>query len=346
MNSDDNFSFSMPLGGKPASKSATRYLAPPFDARVADSDQALLLIHGESVIRRLPLQLVQVFGQCNRLRTFDGHVQEISRALRVPPQQAGAIGQALDELIRRQLLQTEAGILERLRSRAGDRSHPPTGVISDLFIRTCGRPEALERLLTSLARSALPEGLEHVIVLDDDASPEGRRATRAVVERYGSGLNGRLSLIDPSDRRAMLERIARDAGTDAERLLWSVEGEHESDEPSYGASLNFALLLGAGRLIAMVDDDATFDTFALPDSHGQPALRRRQSARLDFPETEWELPGEHYSAVDAHPLELHARLLGTGLGQLTGMADSDTAGLLEDLDPQLLSELSGDSACA
>lgn len=341
--SDDSFSFSMPLGNTPSTNSATRYLAPPFDARVADSGQALLLVHGDPEIRRLPLQLVQVFGQCNRLRTFDEHVEEITRALRVPPEQAGVVGQALDELIRRQLLLTEAEVLDRLTSRSDDRPQPPTGAISDLFIRTCGRPGTLERLLTSLARRDLPEGLERVVVLDDDPNPQGRRATKAVVDRHRAGFEGRLTLIDPVDRRAMLERIARDAGTDAERLLWSIEGEHESDEASYGASLNFALLLGAGRLIAIVDDDATFDTFALPDNHDRPALRRRQSPRLDFPEPERELHDGHYHAVDAHPIELHARVLGQGLGRLAEMSTTDPTELLDDLDPQLLSELSGDS---
>lgn len=344
MSSDNGFSSSIPLGGKPAREGATRYLAPPFDARVADSGQALLLIHGEQAIRRLPLQLVQVFGQCNRLRTFDEHVRAITRALRVPQQQAGAVGQALDELIRRRLLHTEAAILERLGSRpAAERSGPATGVVSDLFIRTCGRPETLERLLKSLTRNPLPQGLERVVVLDDDASPRGRQATRAVVERHRTGLDGKLTLIDASERRAILERIAHEAGADAERLRWSVEGERECDEPSYGASLNFALLLGAGRLIAIVDDDATLDAFALPESHPRPALRRRQSARLDFPEPQWALPGDHYKAVDEHPVELHARLLGTRLGRLVGAADIDHAGLLDDLDPQLMSELRDES---
>lgn len=334
----------MPLGGSPSSSAeATRYLAPPFDARMVDSGQALLLIHGDTQIRRLPLQLVQVLGQCNRLRTLDEHQRAAARALRVAPHQAAAIRQALDELARQGLLQTEADILARLKGPAGESDATAAEQISVLFVRTCARPETLERLLASLGRRSPPEGLERVVVLDDEADPQRRAATRSVVDRHRDAWPGKLTLIDPQQRRAIVERIARKAGTDPDHLLWLIEGDADSREASYGASLNFALLLGAGRLIALIDDDATLDAFTLPDSDQRPAIRRRQSARLHFPEPGRELPGGDYAAVDAHPIALHARLLGAGTGQLIRMAAGDTAGLLGDLDPQLLSELSGAS---
>jgi hypothetical protein len=342
--SNDSFSFSMPLGGGTRPKSGNaRYLAPPFDARMADSGQALLLIHGDSQIRRLPLQLVQVFGQCNRFRTLDEHVQEIARALRVPPHQSGAIRQSLDELIHRGLLQTETDVLERLNSPGADQSEASAGAISCLFIRTCNRPATLDRLLNSLGRRPLPEGLRHIVVLDDDDTDEGRRATRSTVDRHRDALSGALTLIDRPARRAILERIAQKAGADADRLRWSIEGDAHSNEISYGANLNLALLLGAGELIAMIDDDATLDAFSLPDCNPRPAIRRRQSARLRFPDPDRELPGEQFEALDAHPVALHQKLLGAGTSRLAAMADDDTAGLLGDLDPQLMSELSGDS---
>ena len=339
--SNDSFSFSMPLGsGTGSNTKATRYLAPPFDARIADSGQALLLIHGDSQIRRLPLQLVQVFGQCNRFRSLDEHTREVAKVLRVPPQQAGAVRQALDELIRRQLLLTEDDVLNRLRT-SEPACEPSNDAISCLFVRTCRRPETLDRLLASLVRRPPPEGLERVVVLDDDADPDGRRATRTVVDRHRDAFSLEITLIDPPARRGMIDRIAREAGVEAEHLRWCIEGDPESGEASYGASLNFALLLGAGRLIAMIDDDATLDAFRLPESDQRPAFRRRQSARLQFPEPGQELSEGPYEAEDENAVALHARLLGADSHRLAEMAGDDSAGLLGDLDPQLLSELSG-----
>lgn len=342
--SQDSFSFSMPPGsGAATTDDRTRYLAPPFDARVADSGQALLLIHGDSQVRRLPVQLVQVFGQCNRFRTLDEHERAIAQALRVPPPQTGAIRQALEELTRRNLLQTEAAVLTRLKSPAVEAAGRESQAISCLFVRTCGRPETLDRLLSSLRRRARPDGLEQVIVLDDDAEAQGRQAARSVVDRHRDGFPAELTLIDRADRGSILDRIAKGAGADPSRLRWCIEGAPESAEPSYGASLNFALMLGAGRLITLVDDDASIDAFELPDCSPRPAIRRRQSARLHFPEPGAELPGGAYTGVDAHPVSLHAQFLGAGPARLVAMSEGDTSGLLDDVDPQLLSELSGAS---
>ncbi|RFF31222.1 hypothetical protein [Wenzhouxiangella sediminis] len=342
--SNDSFSFSMPLSaGTSSGTDAPRYLAPPFDARMADSGQALLLIQGDAAIRRVPVQLVQVFGQCNRFRSLEEHSREIARALRVPPQQTGAVRQALEELVRRQLLLTEEEALQRLQASANASAGPANDSISCLFIRTCQRPETLDRLLASLARRPLPDGLERVVVLDDDADPEGRRATRAVVESHRDGFPCALTLVDQTRRQGILDRIAREAGAEPARLRWCIEGDPESPETSYGASLNFALLLGAGKLIALIDDDATLDAFELPGSDERPAFRRQQSARLQFPEPDEDLPGERFNAVDGHPLALHAHLLGAGTRRLGELAGDDIAGLLDDLDPQLLSELSGAS---
>ncbi|MEE4303649.1 MAG: hypothetical protein V2J19_05800 [Wenzhouxiangella sp.] len=342
--SNDSFSFSMPLSGGTLSGAETeRYLAPPFDARMADSGQALLLIQGDATIRRVPVQLMQAFGQCNRFRSLEDHTREIARALRVPPQQTGAVRQALDELVRRQLLLSEEQTLQRLQAPDTETCAPSNDSIGCLFIRTCHRAETLDRLLASLARRPLPEGLEHVVVLDDDADPEGRRATRAVVDRHRDTLPCNLALIDQSSRGQLLDRIAHEAGAEPDRLRWCIEGDPKSNETSYGASLNFALLLGAGKLIAMIDDDATLDAYELAGSNERPAFRRQQSTKLHFPEPEQDLPGQPFEAIEAHPVDLHQRLLGSSTGHLAELAGSDCTGLLEDLDPQLLSELSGAS---
>jgi len=340
--SNDNFSFTMPLDSGASSRTGTpRYLAPPFDARMVDGGQALLLLHGEHRLRRLPVQLAQVLGQCNRFRTADEHLGEVARALRVPAHQTSTIRQALERLIADGLLRSEAGIVAQLRQQRSSDPEPPA--ISCLFVRTCARPDTLDRLLTSLVRQPLPAGLEHVVVLDDDAHQESRRSTRSVVEHHRPHLGGRLTLIDREARRDILERIARGAGTDADRLRWSIEGDPDDTDPSYGAGLNFALLAGAGRLIAIIDDDATLEACALPGCDDRPAIRRRQSARLHFPDPDGDLPQDHYRPLDVHPVDLHARLLGTGTARLAELGSDDLPGLVEDLDPQMLSELCGDN---
>lgn len=338
MNGNDfSFSVSASPGGSPASE-PTRYLAPPYNARLIDRQTVYLLISGEPQVRELPLPLVQILSQCGRFRTLDEHAREVSRALRLPPPRAAEVRRSLERLVELGLLLSESDVLARLASRRSERSQ---GSIEALFIRTCGRPDTLRRLLESLAERELPEGLSHCLVLDDSRNAEERAATRSVVSDFEDRLAGRLRLIDVDRRRGLIDAITAESGIEVQPLLWTLEGDPDDPAPSYGASLNLALLLGAGSRIAIMDDDASFDAFELPGVESAPAFRCSQSARIQFPEPDWQLPGDHYPSLTRHPLSCHDELLGATGGDLAAVGQADQHGLLEDLDPQLLHELSG-----
>lgn len=338
MNGND-FSFSVSASPRGSATANTgRYLAPPYNARLIDQQTVALLISGDPQTRELPLPLVQILSQCGRFRTLDEHAREVARSLQMPPPQTAEVRRSLDQLVGMKLLLSETDVLARLASRRSEQAPRP---IEMLFIRTCGRADTLRRLLDSLAARTLPEGLSHCLVLDDSRDAKERAATRAVVSEFEDRLGGKLQLIDVDQRQSLVETIAAEADIETERLLWTLEGDPDDPAPSYGASLNLALLLGAGSRIAIMDDDASLDAFELPGVKATPAFRCSQSARIHFPEPEWQLPGDHYPPLERHPLSCHDELLGATGGDLAALGRSDQHGLLEDLDPQLLHELSG-----
>ncbi|NEZ03283.1 hypothetical protein G4Y73_03865 [Wenzhouxiangella sp. XN201] len=340
MNGNDfSFSVSASSGGA-ASEDSTRYLAPPYNARLIDQQTVSLLISGTAQARELPLSLVQVLSQCGRFRTLDEHAREVARSLQLPPPRAAEIRRSLDQLVELDLLHSESDVLARLANRRSKQSQRP---IEILFVRSCGRPATLGRLLESLAARSLPDGLSHCLVLDDSRDADERTATRSVISDFEDRLDGKLRLVDVDQRRRLIEAIAAQSGVEAESLHWVIEGDPDDPAPSYGASLNLALLLGAGSRIAIMDDDASFDAFELPNVANTPAFRCSQSARIHFPEPDWTLPGDHYQALGRHPLSCHDELLGATGGDLAALGQSDQRGLLEDLDPQLLHELSGET---
>lgn len=336
---DNDFSFSVSASpGGPRPGDGTRYLAPPYNARLIDRQTVSLLVSGQPQARELPLWLVQVLSQCGRFRTLDEHSRAVARALQVPPPRSADVREALDQLVESSLLLSESEVLARLASR---RSEPPQRPIETLFIRSCGRADTLHRLLDSLAGSGLPEGLTQCVVLDDGREAEERAAIRSVVSDFEERLDGKLRLIDVAQRRRLVETIATDAGVETESLMWTVEGDQDDPAPGYGTSLNLALLLGAGSRLAIMDDDASFDAFELPGVGQLPAFRRSQSARTHFPEPDWNLPGAHYPVLERHPLVCHDDLLGATGGDLAELGRDDRRGLIGDFDPQLMRELSG-----
>jgi len=340
MNSNDfSFTVSASSGASSAGKGdSKRYLAPPYNARLVDQQTVSLLVSGDPRPHQLPLPLVQILSQCGRFRSLDEHTAEAARALQAPRSQSGEIRHALDQLAEQGLLLSEADVLARLDRR---RSKAEPEAIRTLFVRTCGRADTLRRLLDSLAARPLPEGLSHCLVLDDSRDAQQRAATRQVVSEYATRLDIRLELIDIDRRRSLVAALATKAGADRDHLLWTIEGDDHDPAPTYGASLNLALLLGAGSRIAIMDDDASLDAFALPGVEASPAFRRHQSARIHFPEPDWTLPDDYYEALALHPLTCHDELLGATGGDLATRNPNEQGRLLDDLDPQLLHELSG-----
>lgn len=342
MNSKDfSFSISSSPSGNGREQPATRYLAPPYNARLFDNQTVSLLVSGDSRAHSLSLPQVQILSQCGQMRTLDEHADQAVRALKAPRASTAEIRRTLEQLLEQGLLLSEDDVLQRLREQR-PRSQP--SAIETLFIRSCDRPDTLRRLLESLAARELPPQLEHCVVLDDSKDPAQREQTRQLVEEFAARLEGRLALIDTERRRQLLTSIAGAADVDIDSLFWTVEGGDDDTAPSYGANLNLALLLGAGSQIALMDDDASFDAFTLPGHNGQPAFRRLQTGSTHFPEPDWNLPGDHYEALQTHPLDAHAKLLGASAGDLAELADHsehDRRSLLEDLDPQLLHDLSG-----
>lgn len=313
------------------------YLALPFDARMVSDQEALLLAHGETQFRRLPLPVVRVLGLCSRFRTFDQHARGIAAELNAPPGQAPAVKQILQQLVEQKLLLGEAEVLARLTASKETASDP--AAIETLFVRTCARPETLGRLLESLAEPATSPGLERCVILDDDPEPAGQQRTGELVEEYRERIDANLHHVARPERRTILTDMANAAGADPDRLAWFVEGDADDDQPGYGAGLNLALLLGAGTRMAIVDDDAVLTAFTLPPNSDTPAFQRKQSARLHFPEPDQPL-GEQYEAARIDPVAAHARLLGRSCAAVAELGRDHPGELLADLDPQLLLELS------
>lgn len=337
----DPFSASKPssLGASPAIDQA-RFLAAPYNARLVDRETTLLLVKGETLAREVSLQLVRILSQCDRYRSLDEHAAHAVRALQLPGHQIEAVRQGLDRLVEMGLLHSAQALLDRMCRSADDRDTtlPPPRI---LFIRTCARAQALERLLESATTRPLPGWLEHIIVLDDAPDAADQQAARRVIDRFRSRLPCRLDHINHDRRTRLLRWIAEDAGIDSEVLAWSVLGNSSDPAPSYGASLNLALLLAAGERFLIMDDDATFETFELPGEQQGPAFRRRQSARLHFPEPDWSLTEGHYPSSERHPAEAHAEFLGASANSLADRAGPDMDRLLADLDPPMLARLDG-----
>jgi hypothetical protein len=334
----DPFSFDISLSGdSPATATdSMRYIAPPFDARMISDQEAFLLLSRQQQTIRLPLSAARILGACDRFGTIEELTRHVAERLRVPPEHTGNIAHEIRNLANQELLLSEEDLHRHLLESAP--GNEPSEHLETLFIRTCNRPDTLSRLLDSLEALGEHSGLTRCVVLDDGTG-EASEQTATVVADYRERLPLELHHVARHRRRQMVAAIAKASGADPDHLHWFIEGDSDDPAPGYGASLNLALLLGAGDTFAIMDDDASLEAYRLHTGNTH-RFSPVPSVRLEFPEPERDL-GEQFESLTTNPLAEHARYLGRSGAGFARLGENDRAALYERVDPQTLFDLHG-----
>lgn len=314
--------------------SATRYLSVPFRAHSIGDNEVLLRAAGTDMAQRLGLGLVQILSTCTGLGTLPALAEQARQKLGASAAQLAGIRHGLDQLVQRNLLQPETTLRESLTQQQS------TAVaIKQLFIRSCDRPQDLDHLFNSLeAHHQQGHALPQITVVDDsrDASHIEHNGQRIVLasERLGQTVRH----IDRAARRQTIETIASGSGADLASLRWLIDGDDTALEPSYGSTLNFALLLSAGQGLLVMDDDAELDPHALtPSASRDVIVHPYQALTISTLETAGdELEQATQLALDA--VAAHGQLLGTQLGTVLA-GDAEATLNLEHLTPALAHDL-------
>ena len=339
---NDPFGFSMNLDATPQSaprSPAERFMAPPFRGHPIHADAILVQPLGHDPPQQLNAQLVQILSLCDGLRSMDGHLRHIASALNLSSKHSPAIKEALEHLKEKGLLIAESALLEGLSQ--GPAEAPSTPPLGHCFIRTSDRPDNLAQLLKSIEQYTAPSAGLTVWVLDDSKQPDHVATNADTIAAFKAQWPASVHHVDIAKRRALIETIAQRAGVDHDRLHWLIEGDAQDPEPTYGASLNTALLLAAGQRFCMLDDDATLAPFGLEDSHASihiQADRDQKTAFIDPDQPE----ANQFPKLTLDPVALHAQWLGRPLAGIIKDNAARHPELLSRVDAQTLHELSGE----
>ncbi|TVR95458.1 MAG: hypothetical protein EA418_07555 [Wenzhouxiangellaceae bacterium] len=313
-----------------------RYLAQPFEAHVAGSEALVIALQDGSAVK-LPLPQGKLLSLCDRLRTLDQHCQRAIKRWSLPAGQAAAVRQGLERLVDQGLLIDEATVASRIAS-SSPASAPSPDSVNALCVRTCERPRQLESLLVQLGRYTDCEVARHLIVLDDSRDLGTIEQNAAIIEQARSRLSRPVVHITRASRRALIEQIARAAGCSPAELAGLIEGDPDDTSPSYGAGLNLALLLNAGRRFVMIDDDTDLAVYAIADDAPTARLCENQVFRSLFPDPA-KRESEQFPALNIDPLRSHVELLGRHPDDLDHLPGLKSDQFLNDVSPQLLHEL-------
>ncbi len=349
-----DFSINLSPGGadsrhRPDASSSARWIALPFDGKAVSPSEAVLTLSGYPQPLRLPLTLVNLLAQCDRLLDLPDHARRIAAPDvgqgQPDSRQVAAVQGALQQLAESGALIRGDRLLKRLGAAAPVANDQPAP-IRLIFVRTCDRPDSLGRLLPQLVRLLGADQRRRLVIIDDSRSGAAVSQNAELIARQVPAELQCWHLTRPA-RAALLERVARGAGCEPQVLDWFIHGDEGEPWPSYGSAINLALLLGAGEPIMLLDDDIGLTPYAWPDGDQAALFSDLHGFELKFPEPDRD-EQDMFNALACDPIAEHGRFLGISSARLVSRharPDDQTGGsLLDGMTPQLIHELSDNPA--
>ena len=146
--------------------------------------------------------------------------------------------------------------------RAGEASEIGSAGDGNITIRTCERPQLLQRLLASIRERQARVGTRYRYhVLDDSKQEASRQRNREICTSAGGELALEYCDLQRDRLSADLKRKFPDACREIDWLLGATDGEAAH---TYGRPVNHALLARAGERFLSIDDDVVLDVRQSP----------------------------------------------------------------------------------
>jgi hypothetical protein len=274
-----------------------------------------LLLHNTRTGKRT-MVMPEVYASllsCGQFQTLDQHVTNIiDRNPGMQDQQADI----------RQVLQTmlDSGMMVSAKKTCDALTRKPETLAEGkdyeapvVAIITWERPEALERLLTSIVSNCKTSKLYRVYVIDDSREIENIDKNRALVEKFAAELETPLKYFGQDEQQSLLGDLSKRLPEFETSIRFLADQSQWREHWTSGLARNLALLLSCGRRLVMMDDDSLCDVY----NPGQPKPEISFSddpREADFfaNELEW---AERHQAMNPDPIDRHMQCLGLSFSE-------------------------------
>ncbi len=291
--------------------SADAPLYAAIDAMVAplSSDEFAFIARDSGQRHVLSHHVLQTLDQCREFRSIDEHVARVASV--VPGlTQHDRVRKGLEGLAATGLLVSDQDFLGGLE-RAPE---PQSRSLHAIYIRACDRPQQLRLLLDSLANYERRFRVARsVVLLDDSIEASNRDTNRDLLREFARAVGNPVSYIGPAERAKLRQRLLKAVPQAQASIEWLLDRGPRTRRGGGGRSWNLALMLSAGRMFALLDED-----FRLPlhrHSDVRPGLEPNPavaaSARF-YRRLDDALDAGEEETLD--PFEMHLGVCGDRLG--------------------------------
>lgn len=222
-----------------------------------------VILHKLRGDRRMIVQpdVAEAMRLCGPFRTLDAHARNIMEAMPALKDHAEHTLQTLSGL-------AEAGLLESSETAWKRLTQPTDTAVTEtpcrIFILTCDRPSALNRLLSGLREYPLPDAVEGIWIIDDSRQAESIQENGSIIQAQAEGAKVPVVHADLNLREDLIQHLKTVLPEHRDSIEWLLERSVWGSAPTYGIARNMALLLSIGKRALVLDDDIIPQAIAPP----------------------------------------------------------------------------------
>ena len=246
--------------------------------------------------------------QCRCFKTLDQHAAAIIELNPAMQGQQADIRKVLQNMLNSGIMLSAKRVCDTLKIKAENRHDQQQNLQPVVAILTWERPQALERLLESIAANCDTGGFHRLYVIDDSRNAENIERNRSITERHASGIAAPVQYFGQAEQARWLGKLVALQPEHEQAIRFLVDRTRWTDFWTAGLSRNLALLLSPGRRLVMIDDDAICEVYDPPQAGPQITFSDDPREAAFFgTEKEWS---HLRQPINPDPVDRHMQCLG------------------------------------
>ena len=351
MADETSISYSYQTGGpapapQPANPNTADANAPLYAfidcERVNLQNGGVLLIHKLSDSQLIVAPEVSVaLASCTTFQTLTKHVEVLTTTI---PQLAGQqadVTKVLEMVLNNGLLTSAEDVCKRI---CPDDVPATTDLArTRVFIITCDRPTALQRLAQSMLFAGNLSRHEEIFLIDDSRNPQNAELNREIVSQFNLTSPRDMRYVGADAQEQLLNALIKELPDKEQGIRFLIDRKRWANHKSYGLARTLCLLLSVDKRAIVMDDDVI--CAAVDSPFKSEGIAFGDTAReVEFYASEQDILART-EKTDFDPLTGHAECLGLSMAQAINKlgAGELTAQDLQNANAAFLSQWHADS---
>lgn len=246
---------------------------------------------------------------CNDFQTLDTHVNNIVKQNPAMQGQQADIQKVCKQMLDSGIMLSAKDVVERLKPKQESETRIDARPV--VAIITWERPEALERLLTSITANCDTGKFRSLYVIDDSRKQVNIEQNQALVSKFSGKINAPLHYFGQSEQQFFIKALLKKLPEYEQAVRFLFDQGLWTDHWTSGLARNWATLLSCGYRLVVMDDDAVCDIYNPPNP--KPHITLSGAPREnDFFANDGEWAHLHQS-INPDPVDRHMQCLGLKL---------------------------------